>query len=117
MGHAIHRKGDQYRMWSSYTDTYLTDPMTREEMAKWVKDDAIQTLLERIDRETEERLARADRTGSSGFARSTEEWNQEHCGHCGGMHHLFVFRALDGNCGFCGEPKEDPAHKPTCETP
>lgn len=114
MGYAVHRKGDQYRVWSTYSDTYVTDPMTRSMMAGWLRDDAFQTLEERIDRDTEDRLARADKFGSSGHSRDTEEWDTELC-HCGGFHHMFEIRSSDGKCGYCGEPEEDKSHNPPCE--
>lgn len=114
MGYAVHRKGDQYRVWSTYSDTYVTEPMTRDVMAKWLREDAFQTLEERIDRDTEVRLARADKCGSSGHPRDTDEWDTELC-RCGRFHHTFELRASDGKCGHCGEPEEDIAHKPPCE--
>lgn len=112
MGHAIHRNGDKYRMWSTIVDRYISDPMTREEMAVWVREDAIQTLLERIDQDTEQRLARADRNGSSGHGRDADRWDTELCDH-GRFHHEFKLRA-DNLCGVCGEPEDDHAHLPTC---
>jgi hypothetical protein len=114
MGYAVHRKGDQYRVWSTYTDTYVTDPMARDVMAKWLREDAIQTLEERIDRETEARLDRADKCGSSGHPRDTANWDTELC-RCGQFHHTFELRASDGKCGHCGEPTDDKAHQPPCE--
>lgn len=112
MGRAIHRKEDKYRMWSTVVDRYLTEPMTREEMAAWVKEDAIQTLLERLDQDTEFRLDRADKCGSSGHPRDPSAWETEMCSR-GRFHHVFA-PTLKGNCSECGEPEEDHAHLPPC---
>ena len=113
MGHAIHRNGNQYRMWSTIVDRYITDPMTREEMAAWVREDAIQTLLERIGPDTEQRLDRADKHGSSGHGRDADCWEPELCDR-GRFHHAFILRPSDGKCSHCGEPEDDHAHLPTC---
>lgn len=74
MGHAIHRNGSMYRMWPTYSDTYITEPLTRDQMAAWVRVDAILSLLEKIDSDTESRLVRADRWGSSGNSRDSDKW-------------------------------------------
>lgn len=113
MGHAIHRNGDKYRMWSTFVDRYISDPMTREEMAVWVREDAIQHLLERIDEDTEQRLARSDKYGSSGFKRDADRWDPELCNR-GRFHHAFILRPSDGKCSHCGELENDHAHLPTC---
>lgn len=113
MGHAIHRNGDKYRMWSTIVDRYISDSMTREEMAAWIKEDEMQRLLARIDMETESRLIRADTWGGSGFKRDATRWDTERCDQ-GRFHHEFDLRPSDGLCKVCGEPRDDHAHEPSC---
>lgn len=123
MGHVIHRRGTRYRLWSTYTDTYITEPMTRGQMAKYITREATQELqdrISRIGRETEERMERAAKRGTSslmGGPRDTTKWDTEMCQQCGRFHHTFELRPSDGKCGHCGEPEDDMAHKPPCVTP
>ena len=117
MGRSIHRNGDQYREWSSIVDCYVTEPMSRDEMLKHLKDSAIQDLLARVSDEIEERLERADKNGTSSYVstpRDATKWETEICQKCGSFHHAFVLRESDGNCRHCGEPLADRTHNPPC---
>jgi rubrerythrin len=117
MGHVIHRKDDQYRLWSTFTDTYITEPMSRDEMAEHIKTEALLALHESISSDTEARLTRVDKKGTSsmvGGARDTTKWNIEMCQQCGSFHHPFECRPSDGKCGYCGEPVDDEGHLPPC---
>lgn len=112
----------QYRIWCTITDSYLTEPMTRNETVAWLTEEAralaARTLaadLQAIDG----RIARADTTGSS-FRREdavtlTEPWDTERCAVCRFFHHGFVATAKGSKCADCGEPKGDRSHGPACE--
>ena len=117
MGHIIHRRGTRYHLWSTYTDTYITPSMTRGEMTRYIVWEAILEFEANIGRETEERMERASKKGTSSLvseARDTTKWDTERC-HCGGFHHTFELRVSDGNCRSCGEPEGDTVHKPPCK--
>ena len=108
----IHRNGEQYRLWSTITDTYLTAPMPRPEMFGWLLDGGDGCTTET---EVARRLARADAQGTSqaGDSRSADEWESERCNGCAGFHHEYSARP-DGACGACGEAADDVQHQPPC---
>lgn len=117
MGHVIHRKGTRYRLWSTYTDTYITGSMTRGEMTRYIVREATREFEANIGRDTVERMDRAAKTGTSsrmGGVHDATKWATERC-HCGGFHHTFELRPSGGNCRVCGEPEGDTAHKPPCK--
>jgi hypothetical protein len=117
MGTIIHRKGTRYRLWSTCTDTYITRSMTRGQMAKYIMAEAIREFEANIGPNTEERMERAAKTGTSsrvGCARDATKWDTELCGHCNRFHHTFELRPSDGNCRVCGEPEGETSHKPPC---
>jgi hypothetical protein len=70
------------------------------------------------DVSAEERLARADRTGTScqGWHKRslTDEWATERCSKCGAFHHEWVARDESDTCSHCGEPINDRAHAAPC---
>lgn len=116
MGTEVHRKGNQYRLWSTYTDTYATKPMTRKQMATYLVREATREFQASIGRDVEERMERTAKKGTSsriGGLRDTTKWDTELC-RCGSFHHTFELRASDGKCGYCGEPTDDKAHQPPC---
>jgi hypothetical protein len=117
MGHVIHRRGTRYRLWSTYTDTYITPSMTRGQMTRYIVREATREFEATIGRDTEERMERAAKTGTSsrmGGTHDTTKWATERC-HCGSFHHTFELRPSDGNCRSCGEPEGDTAHKAPCK--
>ena len=62
MSEHIHRNGDRYRIWYTIPDGYGTAPLTREEMTARLVAEGQRSA------EVEERLARADRNGTSAYS-------------------------------------------------
>ena len=117
MGQTIHRKGTRYRLWSTVLDKYVTGTMTRGEMTRYIVAQARREFESSIVRDTEERMARAARNGTSSRVepvRDATKWDTEVC-HCSRFHHKFELRTSDRNCCSCGEPEEDLTHKPPCK--
>jgi len=117
MGNIIHRKGRRYRVWSTYTDTYITGPMSRGQMTRHLVRCATREFEGRILQDTEVRMERASKKGTSslvGSPRDGTKWDTERC-QCGNFHHTFELRASDGKCSHCGEPEDDTSHKPPCK--
>lgn len=111
MGQFIHRNGDRYREWLTIPDAYGTPPLTRAEMARYLALHHGQKAVE-----IEERLARADRNGTSchGDTRDATTWDTERCFECATFHHAYDPRE-GGACRSCGEPEDDVSHRPPCE--
>lgn len=57
MGTEVHRKGDRYRLWSTYTDSYATEPMTRRQMTTYLVREATREFHARIGRLFDHRTA------------------------------------------------------------
>lgn len=106
MGHAIHRKGRRFRIWSTFVDQYITGPMCRRALVEYLTIQSPDTIEARIDR--------AVRRGTSSLLgpRDATQWDLE-LKLCGTHHHLFSERR-DGRCGRCGRVKTDAIHRP-CE--
>jgi hypothetical protein len=115
MGAIIHRNGDLYREWLTIPDGYGTVPLTRAEMTRYLAQQRGQSAVE-----IENRLARADRFGTSCFedTRPADRWDTERCHHCATFHHDYQPRvdAPVGPCRSCGEPAADISHRPACTT-
>lgn len=110
MSEHIHRNGDRYRVWYTIPDAYDSGPLTRAEMA------ALLVARGQHPADVEERLARADRNGTSAYndTRDATAWDTERCARCGNFHHAFAPREADGLCAACGEGERDRAHRPPC---
>lgn len=123
MGQVIHYRRGNFRIWSTFVDQYVTEPMTEASMEAWLKNDARSAALEYeagLVADIKNRMERARRKGTSslvGGERDKSTWETERCNRCGTFHHTFDLRSSDGNCGHCGEPEGDVAHKPPCEDP
>jgi hypothetical protein len=113
MGAFIHRNGDKYREWLTIPDGYGTPPLTRAEMTRYLAERRGQKAVE-----IEDRLARADRFGTSclGDTREATCWDVERCLRCATFHHTYEPGAAAGVCRVCGEPANDIAHRPPCAT-
>ena len=61
LGNCIHYKDGKYRLWSSYTDTFITDWESKGEIESYLRVDA----LTRFDFEVEQRFKRAEKNGCS----------------------------------------------------
>lgn len=74
-------KNFRYRIWSTVTDSYITDPMTEKQLAKWELDSRLDQARRDHEREFPERLERASKTGTSsrmGDRRDLEgDWDKE----------------------------------------
>ena len=95
MGRFIHRKdtpdGPLYREWSTVSDCYATNPMTREEATIYLTRIARADLEKRmaaVPKDVEARLSRADRKGTSehGEKRRTTRWADMFCDYCSEWH-------------------------------
>lgn len=106
MGQFIHRNGDRYRVWSTEWDKYVTEPMTRAEMERHLREQAASDAAQEIA----ERLGRADAQGTSlrFETRDADSWDEEVCDECGAFHH-----ALGENC--CDDEPDHPGHGPRCK--
>jgi hypothetical protein len=105
--------GLRFRLWSSVSDGYCCEPMTREAFTKWM----LELALEEQTRELAERLDRAARTGTSSRLIETVEldgeWEVGRCEVCESFHHAFE-KQSDGTCRSCGNPRSDRAHRKPC---
>lgn len=112
MGQFIHRVGDFYREWLTIPDGYGTLPLTRAEMIRYLASHRGQKAVE-----IEERLARADRNGTSclGDTRDATTWDTERCHECATFHHAYAPREGTALCRCCGEGADDVSHQPPCE--
>lgn len=117
MANPIHRNGDAYREWSSNCDRYNTAPMTRAEMASYLA-----SARRERPRRIEQRLARADRYGTSSKSesgrpekRDATSWDDERCERCEHFHHAYEPRDASGACRSCGEGARDASHRPPCQ--
>lgn len=106
--------GPRYRYWCSVVDCYLTEPVTRAEMAELLTSSQLSHRDSTGDH-VEERLARTDERGTSalwfGPIDMDAPWSTECCAECGRFHHAYEG---DGACGQCGEPASDIAHSAEC---
>lgn len=104
--------GDRFRRWSTVSDAYTTDPMTRTDMLAHL----IRRDVDAATRAAEDRMCRAEASGSSVFDvnRGTEEWETERCDGCGRTHHTYEASRIGSGCSWCGEPEDDGAHAPPC---
>ena len=111
MGAFIHRNGDCYREWLTIPDGYSTLPLTRAEMTRYLAERRGQGAVE-----IEERLARADRFGTSCFDDTREAtcWDTERCLRCATFHHAYDPREGSTLCCSCGEGEDDVSHRPPC---
>lgn len=115
MGQFIHRNGSEYRVWSTFTDSYVTTAGDRDGIAEYLLEEAIAEAKKDIA----ERLARADANGTSAMfgKRDATKWDEERCGVCLAWHHPFVSKGGIGRagCDRCGDPRRKPWHGPLCE--
>ncbi len=119
MSHGVHRcdtpEGPRYRVWSSVVDAYLTEPMTRTEMARHLAYEFPSHNRRRHHDEIEKRLARCDVQGTSvyGGQRTTTMWDAERCAYCAKFHHSY-WPDEDAACALCGEHVDNGAHRGPC---
>lgn len=109
-----------YRLWSTVTDSYATEPLDEEEVREQLRTMYAGDAMRDYERNVEgihERLVRARHRGTS--SRVTERdpagpWATERCG--GHFHHAFVERpgSHGAYCAQCGEPPGAVAHGPPC---
>lgn len=80
MADFVHRNGAEYRLWGSIVDAYLTPPLSRDAMRRFLTGTRNPTGRATAQ-EAEERLAHADEHGTSqhGHTRPASEWKQERC--------------------------------------
>lgn len=85
--------GLRYRIWSTSSDQYLTEPLAEGEMREFLLNEARRDAEESIA----QNLARAASEGSSRRrdGRSlAADWDRERCHECGGLHNP----GQDGAC-------------------
>jgi len=61
MGNCIHYKNGKYRLWSSYSDEFVTDWVDKKTVISILKDEALQDFAFNVTR----RLRRAEDNGCS----------------------------------------------------
>lgn len=125
----IHRKGDRYREWHSFSDRYCTWPMSRAEMAALLFSREFRVGFAPTAREVarakdaiEERLERVDAGGTSARdddgafrVRCADAWDEEQCPYCEDFHHAYQPTAENAAvCASCGEGKRARSHKRPC---
>ncbi len=59
------KKGLRFRIWSTVTDSYLTEDLTEDELRRYTLESAVCNAIEVYLREIEERIRRAKTYGSS----------------------------------------------------
>ena len=123
---AVHRKGNLYREWHSFSSRYCTWPMSRAEMAALLFSREFCAGFTPTAREVarakdaiEERLERVDAGGTSArnsdgsfCTRCTDAWDEEQCAYCEEWHH--AYDPKPGGCGSCGEGARARGHKRPC---
>lgn len=105
--------GLRYRVWSTSSDQYLTEPLTESEMRELLLNEARRDAEESIG----QNLARAASMGSSrrrDDRTPASDWDRERCQQCGSRHHAYSPRP-DGACKSCGQDEEERTHRPPCE--
>ena len=131
MGTVIHARntpeGIRYKLWSTSSDTYVTEVLTIEELNKVLMMEAefrAQRILDEAAFENSLRIARANDRGTSEMLRFSHDrpteindpWDTERCQHCGGFHH--DFRPQPGQdadtCEHCGEAATESWHTLPC---
>ena len=68
MIHARRVKGRiRYRIWSTVTDSYITEELTKQELKEYLQEEAVQEALAKVQRDFKQRIARAIQNGTSGL--------------------------------------------------
>ena len=82
MGHCIHANkigsGYVYRIWSTTSDSYVTDEMTEGQVREHNLKEAIEDAIESYESGVEARFNRAHKTGTSALndSRPTDKWGE-----------------------------------------
>ena len=75
--HLIHSKqtptGVRFRIWSTGSDSYITEEMTETEAREWTLQEAVREATERHQREIHSRIQRAISNGTSSVI--GDSWN------------------------------------------
>lgn len=129
MGLIIHARklpeGIRYRVWSTYTDRYVTDLLTETEIRDALLAEAKERstrLLAEAGAEISARIERTNDKGTSEMMRFAHDrptelydpWDTELCKSCSRFHHDYVCDSTDGTCKSCGEDIDDPSHLSPC---
>jgi len=85
MSHVIHarkiKKRILFRIWSTVSDSYLTEEMTEKELREYTLVDAVKKAIELYLREIDDRVQRACETGTSSRIKHTHDltapWDKE----------------------------------------
>jgi hypothetical protein len=69
-----------FRMWSTYSDTYITGEMSEVEVRQWTREETVAIALRNHEAEIDLRIERTTKTGTSSVTNpreSLKEWEMK----------------------------------------